>query len=50
MRKVYCVETDIIYKSIHECARQLGIDATYVSAVCRGKYKTAKGFHLRYYD
>lgn len=50
MRKVYCVETDIVYKSVHECARQLGLGASHVSAVCRGKYKTAKGFHLKYYD
>lgn len=50
MRKVYCVETDTVYKSVHECARQLGLGASHVSAVCRGKYKTAKGFHLKYYD
>ena len=50
MRKVYCVETDTIYKSVHECARQLEINATYISAVCRGKYKTAKGLHFEYYN
>ena len=50
MKKVYCVETDTIYKSVQECARQLGIDVSAVSAVCRGKHKTTKGFHLKYYD
>ena len=50
MRKVYCIETDTVYKSVQECARQLELNASYVSAVCRGKYKTAKGFHLKYYD
>ncbi len=50
MRQVYCFETDVIYKSVQECARQLGLEASNVSAVCRGKHKTTKGFHLKYYD
>ena len=47
-RSVYCKETDQVYKSVHECARTLGLDATNVSATCRGKHKHAKGYHLKY--
>lgn len=50
MRKVYCVETDTIYKSVQECARELNLYATLVSKVCRNKLKTTGGYHLQYYD
>ena len=49
MKPVYCAETDTVYKSVQECARQLGVEATTVSAVCRGKIHSHKGFHFRYY-
>lgn len=49
-RKVFCEETQTTYESVHECARQLGISATAVSAVCRGGYSHTKGYHLHYYD
>lgn len=47
-KPVYCFETDCIYSSIHEAARELGLFATNVSAVCRGKHKHTKGYHFRY--
>lgn len=46
---VYCVETDTVYESIQECARQLGLTATGVCACCKGKHKTIKGYHVQYY-
>lgn len=49
-RKVYCEELNTIYESVQECSRQLDIPATNVSKVCRGKGKTVKGYHLRYYN
>lgn len=49
-RKVYCEELDIVFESVRECARQIGADASAVSATCRGKCKTVKGYHVRYYD
>ena len=38
----------IRYESIQEAARKLSIDASTVSACCRGKSKTAKGYDSRY--
>lgn len=49
MKKVYCKETDTVYKSVQECARELNLYATNISAVCRGKHSTCKGYHLTYY-
>lgn len=48
MKKVYCVETDTVYKSVQECGRQLCIDASFVSYACRNN-KPAHGFNLNYY-
>lgn len=49
-RKVYCEELDIIFPSVQECARQIGAAATNVTKLCKGRGKTLKGYHLRYYD
>ena len=50
MKKVYCSETNTIYASVQECARQLGLWATLVSKVCTGKLKSTGGYHLSYYN
>lgn len=47
---VYCEETNTIYESIQECARQLNLWATLVCKVCKGKLKTTGGYHLSYYN
>ena len=47
---VYCKETNTIYESIQECARQLNLWATLVCKVCKGKLKTTGGYHLSYYN
>lgn len=49
-KQVYCEELDTIYESVQECGRQLGISATSISKLCRGRGKTLKGYHLRYYN
>lgn len=49
-KRVYCEELNTIYESVQECARQIGAPATNISKVCRGKGKTVKGYHLKYYD
>jgi hypothetical protein len=49
-KPVYREELDIVFESVQECSRQLGIPATNISKVCRGKGKTVKGYHLRYYN
>jgi len=47
-KPVYCFETDTTYSSIHECARQLNLQATLICKVCKGKAKTTGGYHFRY--
>ena len=48
--KVYCVEDDIIYESIYDCAKQLNCSSSYVYQMCRGHRKTYKRKHYLYYD
>lgn len=49
-KKVVCIETDYVYSSVRECARQLNLYATNVTKVCKGILKTTGGYHLKYYD
>jgi len=46
-KSVICVETGVEYASAMEAARQLGLNASHISAVCRGnegRY-TCGGYH-----
>lgn len=51
-KKVICLETNTIYPSISEAERLTGIANTHISSCClnKPKYKTAGGFHWRFYD
>lgn len=49
-RPVYCEELNIVFESVQECGRQLGIPATSISKLCRGRGKTLKGYHLKYFN
>lgn len=49
-KAVYCEDLDVVFESVQECGRQLEASATNISKVCRGKGKTVKGYHLRYYE
>ena len=49
-RKVYCKELNMIFSSVHECARAINAEATSISKVCKGKGKTVKGYHVEYYN
>ena len=49
-KKVYCVELDKVFESVQQCGRELGIPATCISRVCRGKGKTTHGYHFRFYN
>lgn len=49
-RKVYCEELDKVFDSVQQCSKELNIPATNISKLCRGRGKTLKGYHLRYYD
>lgn len=47
-KPVMCVETGIIYPSLHEVERQLGFSNEYICNCCNGKFKTAYGYHWQY--
>ena len=50
-KKVLCVETDIIYDSLKEAAKAVGLKAaTSISACLVGKTNTAAGYHWAYAD
>lgn len=47
-KQVLCVETNKIYISANEAARQLGFSQSNISRCCNGKLKQAYGFHWKY--
>lgn len=47
-RKVLCVETGEIFDSIAKASEKYKASDTHISCVCRGKRKTAGGYHWRY--
>lgn len=47
MKPVKCIETGIIYPSLNEASRQLGVNLSYVSRAVRSTWKV-KGLTLRY--
>lgn len=49
-KRVRCVETGKIYNSQSEAAQEYGITQAAISAVCKGKNKTAKKMHWEFVD
>ena len=49
-KSVMCIETRKIYISTREAERQTKIANQNISSCCRGKYKTAGGFHWKYVE
>lgn len=47
---VTCIETGVVYSSIHECARQMNLSATAICAVVNGRHKSTGGYHFKYND
>lgn len=47
-KPVRCIELDIIYDSGAAAARELGLDASHISKVCRGKANTTGGYHFEF--
>jgi hypothetical protein len=45
-KPVYCYETDTVYRSGAQAARELNCDKSAISQVCSGKYHTANGYHV----
>ena len=49
-KKVYCFETDEVYPSCADAARQLNVHKSIVTLCCQGKVGTGNGYHFCYYD
>lgn len=49
-RNVICVETGEVFDSIAKASEKYKASDTHISCVCRGKRKTAGGYHWRYAD
>lgn len=49
-KPVICIETGAEYASAFAVMRHKGIDSSTIAACCRGKRKTAGGYHWRYAD
>lgn len=45
---VYCLELNLSFDSATEAERQTGIPNSHIIAVCKGKRKTAGGYHWQY--
>lgn len=49
-KKVLCVELGIVYESVAEAARQLGLSPSSISSCCHGRYESVGKFHFEYTD
>ena len=49
-RPVYCEELNMVFESVQECGRELGIPATNITKLCKGRGETLKGYHFKYCD
>ena len=49
-KPVKCVETGIVYISLHEAERETGILYTLICRALKGRQKTAGGYHWVYID
>lgn len=49
-RKVYCIELDKVFNSITEVSKELNISQSSISYVCKGRRKSAGGYHFIYYE
>lgn len=47
-KKVKCIETNQVYNSLHSASRELNINVSCIMYVCKGKQKTAGGYHWKY--
>lgn len=49
-KAVFCEELNKTFDCARRAEEELGIDASSISQMCKGKLKTAGGFHWRYAD
>ena len=49
-KKVICIETGQVFNSLQEVEENMGVCSTSITKCCRGRQKTAGGFHWKYYE
>ena len=49
-KEVFCLETETVYKSVNEAARQLNLDNISISKCCRGIWKQTMNYHFCFVD
>lgn len=49
-KPIYCVELDKVFDSASDASRELGMDQSTISKVCRGKKNTCGGYHWQYVE
>lgn len=47
-KRVRCIESGLIFESLRDAGIRTKTDETSICRVCRGKYKTAGGYHWEY--
>lgn len=50
MKRVKCIETNEVFKSVRDAAENIGVDPSSVSSMLKGRQKTVKGFHFEYLE
>ena len=50
MKKVKCIETDEVFKSVKDAAESIGANPSSVSSMLKGRQKTVRGFHFEYLE
>ena len=48
-KAVICIETNIVYETIRSASQSTGADESAIVKVCKGKQKTAGGYHWQYF-
>ena len=49
-KKVLCVETGVVYLSIHDVERKLGFNSRNISSCCNNKLKTHYSYHWKFVE
>lgn len=47
-KRVICIETGRVFNSVTEVNKEFGYNTGNICACCKGKLKSANGFHWRY--
>lgn len=48
-KRIYCKELNKVFNSQGDAARELNLDQSNISKVCRGVLKTCGGYHFEFY-